>query len=246
MRAIYCPNICSQNNIQIKIEGDSFHHLQVARVKSGEELLLLDGKGKKNYSIVLEISKKYAVVEIQSIKDTERFHQICLAISTPKRDAFWDILKIAVEMGVPKIVPLISEYSQFEFSLSSDGERAQRVFESALAQSNNAFIPEISSSRQLDSFLNSEYELIWFFNSAGDFPHFAASPNELLTSSKAVSNLKSVVLIGPEGGFSKKEIEMILQCKKTVEIKLNLPIMRSPTAVSASLGYLLASYQSVL
>ena len=154
-------------------------------------------------------------------------HELSLAIAMPKKDAFEDILKLAVELGVREIFPLTSAYSQYEYEAS---ERVQRILESALVQSNNPFFPEIHPQQALSDFLISHTETIAFFNSREP-----ASPKGQETA------VKKTILIGPEGGFSTEEVNLISKYPKNLEIHLATPILRAPTAVASSIGYLLSS-----
>ncbi|RPJ77074.1 MAG: RsmE family RNA methyltransferase, partial [Alphaproteobacteria bacterium] len=132
MRAIYYPfDIVGENQI-ISVTGDSAKHLQVVRVKQGEDILILNGKGAKAYTRVESISKNQIELLVQQLVQDKHLHHISLAIATPKKDAFEDILKMAVELGVLNIHPLSSDFSQYEYG---ESERVQRILESALVQS---------------------------------------------------------------------------------------------------------------
>jgi len=226
LRAIYHAFADLFENSDILIEGESAHHLNVVRVKIDEMLLLLNGQGSIVTGKITALSKNQVSVKVQKVESFVRQHELSLAIANPKKDAFEDILKAAVELGVKNIYPLSSDFSQYDYVAS---ERVARVMESALIQSNNPFFPAVHSQQSLKEFLSTHQDQICFFNS---------KPSQE-TSVKA-GVIPKTILIGPEGGFSSGEISAILAFPKIQEIHLPTPILRAPTAVAASIGYLLA------
>ncbi len=227
MRAVFHSFDNVSDNETIVVTGDAAHHLNVVRIRVNEDLLLLNGKGSILTSKVLSVAKN--TIEIKVLK-SETFipkHQLSLAVAMPKKDAFEDILKMAVELGINEIYPLVSEYSQYEYAPS---ERVQRILESALIQSNNPFFPVIHEQRELGVFLKEHRETIVFFNSR---------PAEV--KKEQMQGPKKTILIGPEGGFSPEEVAAIGAYNSVLEIHLATPILRAPTAVASSVGYLLAT-----
>ncbi|MBC7713835.1 MAG: 16S rRNA (uracil(1498)-N(3))-methyltransferase [Rhizobacter sp.] len=227
MRAIFYPFEEQKVDDLVQVTGDSVHHLTVARVRENEKILLLNGKGQRLLGIIQAFSKKSIDIKITEAEECTPLHELSLAIAMPKKEAFEDILKMAVELGVTEIYPLTSDYSQYEYAPS---ERVQRILESALVQSNNPFLPKIHSEQILYDFLSMHTGTIAFFNS---------KISEKPTDNEITA--KKTILIGPEGGFSAEEIAAIVKYPKTQEIHLPTPILRAPTAVSAAIGFLLSS-----
>lgn len=228
MRAIFLNQEFKQNEQLITIEGDGAHHLNVVRVKNQEEILILNGRGQALKGRVVSIAKQNVDLEVVEFLEKKRTHELSLAIALPKKDAFEDIVKMAVEIGVKEIYPLTSKYSQYEYVPS---ERLERIVESALIQSNNYFSPKIFEQQTLDSFIANHQTPIWFFNSQG--------------SDQKVQNggIDHTILIGPEGGFSSEEVDLIRSFKnEVIEIMAPTPIMRAPTAFAVASGYLLSRF----
>jgi 16S rRNA (uracil1498-N3)-methyltransferase len=225
MRAVFLKEDLDVNQIK-SIIGDSAHHLNVVRSKENDEIILLNGNGKKGFAKIVSISKKEIIVNIERIEIAENNNKIELVFSTPKKDAFEDIIKFCVELGVNKIQPLSSKFSQFDFVAN---ERIDRLIESAMIQSNNLFWPEILPQIPLDKFLEVNELMFIYFSSR------PVKNNLALNSSEKVK-----ILIGPEGGFSPDESEKILLHKNVNLIHFNTPILRAPTAVATSIGYLLS------
>ncbi len=227
MRAVYNDfNFVDSGDVLI-ITGDAAHHLNVVRVKVQEVVLLMNGKGSIIHGEIQSISKTQVEIIIQKAMSFEPLHELSLAIANPKKDAFEDILKSAVELGIKHIYPLTSNFSQYDYAPS---ERIQRVLESALIQSNNPFFPVIHEQQTLLNFLNIHNETLVFFNSQNTY---SANKNN-------TDPLSKTILIGPEGGFSPNEVMDILKYQNVLEIHLSTPILRASTAVATSVGYLLA------
>lgn len=226
MRAIYYPFDKKGTLQTISVTGDSAKHLQVVRIKGNEEILVLNGKGGKALTRVGVISKNQIELLVEQFIECDSPHQISLAIGTPKKEAFEDILKMAVELGVLNIYPLTTVFSQYVYH---ESERIQRILESALVQSNNSFMPIVHSQIKLDIFLENLKIPLFFFNSR---------PSECEKVEKI--NGEKIVLIGPEGGFSSNEEALIYSKTNVFSIHLPTPILRAPTAVASSIGYLLS------
>lgn len=226
MRGIFHPYEDLTKDDVLVIEGERAHHLNVVRVKVQEVVKILNGKGKVARGVVKTISKNSISISILHLDHELPLHYLSLAIALPKKDAFEDILKMAVELGVEKIYPLKSEFSQYEYI---QNERIDRLLESALIQSNNSSFPIISGQQTLEQFLESYVGKVAFFNSQNSSISHLTQTSEL------------TILIGPEGGFSSKEIDQIRSRPEIIEIHLPTPILRAPTAVAASVGYLLST-----
>ncbi len=227
MRAIYYPFEVVTIDELITIDGESAKHLLVARVRIEEEILLLNGKGKKIVAKVISLQKKSIDLMVLIIDSAMPSHALRLALGMPKKDAFEDIIKISVELGIAEIYPLTTQFSQ---SIYQENERIHRILESALIQSNNLFFPIIHPQSNLLEYLSRmDNQDLAFFNSR---------PNT--KNDRENKCLFTSVLIGPEGGFSQEEEAQILSHKNVKSIHLPTPILRAPTAVASSIGYLLA------
>ena len=226
VRAIYYPFTKESDSKTILVTGESARHLQVVRVRVNEEILVLNGEGLTASTKVGNISKSEIELIVESIALANPTHEISLAIAMPKKEAFEDLLKMAIELGVRNIYPLSSEFSQYDYVAN---DRIERIIESALIQSNNPFSPKIHSQINLNAFLEQIEMPLYFFN----------SKNDQSGKAEKISGAKTV-LIGPEGGFSAGEVSQILKLPNAYSIHLPTPILRAPTAVASSIGYLLS------
>jgi len=219
MRALLQKEKLSETTLVV-ISGESAHHLNVVRVKVGDEILLINGMGEKSISIIESISKKEVIIKTGKIFSEQQKHQFGLE----------EILKMAVELGVSEIFPLSSKFSQMKYA---PNERFDRLIESAMIQSNNLFWPKIHEQLELTNFLTALDSPLFYFSS------IEASSNKKISQRTNLSS-KIVILIGPEGGFSPDEEQQISSQKNVTLIHFPTPILRAPTAVATSIGYLLS------
>lgn len=225
MRAIYLPHTATEKVIELS--GDKLHHLvHVVRIEQGEELLLLDGKGTRTLTVVKEFSKKTMRLEVKSSAISNDSHKLHLALGIPKKEALELALKHATELGVRKIFLVRAEYSQTKVP---EAERLHSILESALEQANAPFLPEIVTCNwgQLPW---GDYQSAVLMNSQQNQPQEAS---ELRRSSQVL------LIVGPEGGFSPQELNDFHTNKKIINLQLETPILRTPTAVATGLGFLL-------
>ena len=222
MRSILVPDSDISKDHLIEIQDEKFHHLKnVLRAKVDLEVLLLTGKGEGRIFKIVEITnKKISLVPVSELKKASPSHEIDIAIGKVKKDSLDLIIKQCCELGVRNIYVVNCEYAQC-YKINND--RIDRLIESAIEQSNNYFLPNLYEV----GFSDPPYELyqqIFLFS---------------LKRGKANSVLpgRSLLMIGPEGGFSEGEERQILALENTVAINFDMPILRATTAVPCALGY---------
>lgn len=223
MRAIYYKDLESLEK-SCELVDEKFHHLaKVLRVQVNDEVLFLDGLGRRRKSVIKEIQKKKIICDfIEEIKFEPKLDLYKVAIGKTKREALELSLKQLVEIGVSDIYIVESEFSQ-RYPLKI--ERLNKLIESALEQSNGSYLPTISEIR-FDELKNIEYKSLVYFSS------ISTQETKIELSDK--SNL---IVIGPEGGFSRTEELEISKFSNAHILNLKTNIMRAPTAVSFCLGY---------
>lgn len=225
MRASFQRDLELQESYSLK--GDSAHHLlNVVRIGSGEEILLLNGKGLRIKTLVSFLSKKELTLKLLEVLPSRPGPVMDLALGVPKKEALELSLKQAVELGFRKIYLIRSQYSQTRLP---DVERIESLLISALEQSNSAFLPEI-------------FNVAWNEIPLSGYGDILVLDSQNETQGKA--NLKKsecLLVVGPEGGFSPEELTLLHSWPKVRVINLPTPILRTPTAVAAGAGILLGS-----
>lgn len=215
---------CTFNDEEF-IEDEKFHHLKnVCRIKIEDEIVVLNGKGSICKYEVLSIEKrKIKIRKKESEIFVENYHNLTLLIAIPKKEYFEEIVRIAIECGVRKIVPIVTKYSQRNKDLL---KRIDKIIESAMIQSNNAYYIEITNELDLEKLDFKEYS---------QFLYYSTSKNEVEVENVSI-NEKIAIFIGPEGGLTSEEEEYIKSFNNSVVINLNIPIMKAITAVPVAIG----------
>lgn len=179
-------------------EEESKHIVRVLRMVVGEEILLLDGKGKLLTARIVEDHPKRCLVECvhleQKEKPEQEFH---LAIAPTKNlDRMeWMVEKI-VEIGATRLSFLQGDHSE---RVNLKLERLERVAISAMKQAQHDFLLQLDPLITVDTFMAQ------FPN--GGIAHCMDGEKSSLLS----VTLEGPVLIGPEGDFSKREVELALK-----------------------------------
>jgi len=239
----------------ITIEGSEAHHIKnVLRKKTGDAVFLFDGKGNEYKAEIVSIpcrgdfSRPASSVKLKIVtktkKDTEPKIKINLYQSIPKLKKFDFIIEKSTELGVSKIIPVISERTQFVIlSPANSGinsaknlkklNRWQKIALSASKQCGRTVVPEICSVTNFQDAVKSVCAGENPSKSISLIPWECEQKNTLKTvlqSNSLISNLLSLNLfIGPEGGFSNSEIE--LACKYgVIPVTLGKRVLRSETA----------------
>ena len=229
---------------QITITGDQAKYLSVVlRVKPGDPLTIFDGNGHKYECKIIKSHKKEIIAEQVSKEpySVESPVSITLAHGIAKGEKMDLIIQKSTELGVRKIIPVITERSQVKHT--DKLERWIKIATSASQQSGRDRIPEIEGTVSLEEFLYRQTRL----PDPSLIPLSPVSRQGIIFSEQAQDrNLKKVLsefkgtknitlLIGPEGGFSRDEVDIAVE-KGFTEASLGPRILRTETAPLAALS----------
>ncbi len=215
------------------------HAVKVMRHKPGDNIEIFDGKGRKYLAVIVRASG--GVMEgklVSGMDDLEPETQIELCFSLVSRQTVESILQHAVEIGVARFQPMITERTQYDLrgKWPEKLNRWRQVIVSACKQCGRAFIPEISAPAHFEDAVKS-----------ADIPSLVAFELEKKVSihdamDKILSRGEKRVrlFIGPEGGFTDKEIEAAVRCG-AVTFSLGKIILRADTACIAACAVILNS-----
>ena len=240
----------------ISIFGDDVNHIKnVLRMKPGTQIRVSikddvsdkkqlmdqsnqDVENKSFFGIIETISDNEVLVKIESQDKvgTELSNRIYLFQGLPKGDKMELIIQKAVELGVYQIIPVAMKNCVVkldEKKAASKVRRWQAISESAAKQSKRTVIPEIkmplSWKLALKEAENLDVVLVPYENERG-----MEATREIL---KGIEKGKSIgIFVGPEGGFSSEEIEMLAPTYH--RISLGRRILRTETAGLATLSML--------
>lgn len=179
-------------------ETTSKHIISVLRMKTSDSIWITDGIGNRYTAIIISESRKVCTVQIQS-KDVfnEPRPQTIIAISLLRNaNRFEWFLEKATEIGVKEIIPLLCERTEKQ---SFRYERMKQIVISAMLQSQQLYMPLLHQPQTLAKFLTgNHYGLKFIAHCSTDI-----EKRDL----RAQSAGPAVILIGPEGDFTLKEVQ---------------------------------------
>ncbi len=192
----------------------------VLRLKENEEVVLCDGLGKAAVAQIKKMDKKEIIFSVKSFLPISMSNKkITLYVALLKRDSFEWLLQKATEVGVDEIVPLISERT---IKMGMNEKRWQKIIKEAAEQSQSLVLPQLLPVQNLKDALKSKKGTAVFFDATG------AEINKVKIKDEVIS-----LFIGPEGGWTEKEVEM---CKDgSVQVcNLGESILRAETAATVA------------
>lgn len=181
---------------------ESKHCVKVLRMVEGDEIQLTNGRGLLCRARIVSADARACEVEIvQREQAPARNHYLHVAVAPTKNSARieWFVEK-AVEIGIDEITPIVCDHSE---RVSQNVNRLEKIITSAMKQSLKAYRPILNTPVRLLDFLKRPFEgqkLVCYCE--GDERTYL---QQLYTPGNPV-----LVLVGPEGDFSRAEIETAL------------------------------------
>ncbi len=223
---LYHPNSIVENSTNLLSKEHTHYVVNVMRLKRGSIINFFNIEGEWESEIVFLEKERAEVKFLKKVKEPQKKNKIELAVCLVKKNPMEIILQKATELGVSKIIPIISDRTEVK-ELNYD--RAKKIIIEATEQSNQMSPPEILKVVKLKDFLkNLDQTTKLLF---GD-----VNSKDYLSIEK-LKNLKSLtILIGPEGDFSPSEREFILSFSQVVPFTISKNILRSDTAVISAIS----------
>ncbi|MGA1226235.1 MAG: 16S rRNA (uracil(1498)-N(3))-methyltransferase [Tamlana sp.] len=221
MQLFYNPEI-TEDTTQFSFDREESRHIvKVLRKSVGDELYITNGNGWLFNAQVSVTNINKCTAEIISKKlQLKHQYNLHLAVAPTKmNDRYEWFLEKATEIGIDTITPIICDHSERKVIKT---ERFERILQSAMKQSLHCYLPKLNEAVSFNDFIKQDFR--------GDL--FIAHCEE--TDRKSLkSQLKPktdvTILIGPEGDFSVKEIEMALQ-NNFIPVTLGETRLRTETA----------------
>ncbi len=218
-----------------KIDGAEFNHMvKVMRIKQNEEFLLFDGEGRKALCSVEEISKKSLLFKIiEEYVVEENSNKVILAAAWTKAARRGFLFEKVVELEASELWLWYADYSQFPLP-SEDSETVSSwntQLISGVKQCLNPFLPKLRLFKSQKQMLEKAKEYNQLHVLTTD-----PAPNTVAYTAEYLSPQGTTVLvIGSEGGFSSKEIELFSDYNAQF-YTLGERILRYETAAILALG----------
>ena len=200
---------------------ESKHATKVLRKKEGDVLSFTDGKGNLYKAEITVADSRKCRLKVVSTEQKEKQHNYHLHIAiapTKNMDRFEWFLEKATEIGIDEITPIICSRSERKVIKT---ERCNRILLSAMKQSLKFHLPKLNEAISLNDFLKQDYEGAKYIAHCED-----GEKKELKIVNKTE---KYLILIGPEGDFSPKEIDLALH-NQFKAVSLGTSRLRTETA----------------
>ncbi len=199
--------------------GEEFHHaIRVDRFREGDEIRVLDGEGGVFRARIVSVDRKKRVARLEileALSSLDPPREVFLAVSVLRPERMRFLVEKATEVGVSRI-----RFLHFARSLerSVPAERLRRVAWEAVKQCGRSLPPELEGPQPLKTFIESVQEGLVVLDRDGAPPSAFRPPRDPVW-----------VVVGPEGGFTPGERQM-LEARGAVVLSLGNTVLRAETA----------------
>lgn len=218
-------------------DKENYHHIaKVMRAKTGENLLLVD-ENRIQYNVVIKnIDSQSITTKVVETKKSENHLKLNLVLmqSVLKTEAQSLVIQKATELGVKKIIPFISDNSVIKHDVACQKtSKWQKIANEAVKQCERVDFPIVSKTHTFKEIVEDKdcNIKIACVERANTEPLKACLQKINLTPKSQIA-----VIIGPEGGFSAKELNMLEENKEIHKVSLGKLILRAETAVITALS----------
>lgn len=206
----------------IELDSEESRHLaKVLRLKEGEIVHVINGKGSRFECKIISANPKKATLQIINEEKLNENFGLSIAAAPTKNLNRWEwFLEKSTELGVDTIYPLNTFHSERKLLKH---ERQERILIAAMKQSYKATLPQLIEIEKFERFIQKDYKGQKFI--AHCFEHL---PRKKLKE-VFVQNKPALVLIGPEGDFSESEVKQANDAGY-ISISLGKSRLRTETA----------------
>jgi 16S rRNA (uracil1498-N3)-methyltransferase len=226
----FIPSSQIKDNQAILRGNDRRHLVNVLRQGVGDEITVLNGKGQEYLAKIIRVDPEEVTAEL--LEETNRPAEpkvwLNLIQSLPKLDKFEWIIQKNTELGVSRFQPMITERSMVKLKEDFQGrkeERWRKIIQEAAEQSGRKIVPELAPVKSWDETLKGLEGDLTLIPWEGERER---SLKRILSEFNTVPE-RITIIIGPEGGFSQKEVDEAIQ-KGAVPVTLGPRILRTETA----------------
>ena len=223
---LYYPNSIVENTTNLLSKEHTHYLANVMRLKRGSNINFFNKEGEWKSEIIFLEKDRVEVKFLEKIRQANILSKVELAVCIVKKIPMDIILQKATELGVNKIIPIISERTEVK---ELNYERATKIIIEATEQSNQLSPPEISETIKLKDFLRNldESTKLLFAD---------VNSKESLKADDLKEYRSLCILIGPEGDFSPSERKAILESLTVKPFTISRNILRSDTAVISAIS----------
>ena len=200
MHLFYTPDIDPASSSYYLNEEESKHGIRVLRLTTNDQVELIDGKGNFFTAVIIDPHPKKTQLQIMSVKNefNKRNHYLHIAVAPTKNiERLEWFLEKATEIGIDEISLITCQRSERK---EAKTERLNKIITSAVKQSIKAYHPVLNETLPLNKMMATAFEGQKFIAHC--------EPGEKIQLKGSIElNGRYLVLIGPEGDFTPKEID---------------------------------------
>jgi len=221
MQLFYNSNI-NENTTQFSFEKEESRHIvKVLRKQVGDTLHITNGEG---WLFLAKISipniNKCTAEIVSKTQQPKRKYNLHLAVAPTKmNDRYEWFLEKATEIGIDTITPIICDHSERKIIKPA---RFERIIQSAAKQSLSCYLPKLNEAMAFKSFIKQDF-------SGQLYIAHCEETNKKSLKNELAPNQDITILIGPEGDFSIKEIELAIK-NKFIPVTFGDTRLRTETA----------------
>lgn len=228
----FYPELFEENQTVFFKDQENHHLTNVMRIKVGESIEIINGKGQLAQAVLEKIEKKSSSLVIKKVQTAQPpTDRIILAQAIPKLNRLDFIIEKCTELGVTEFWLFPSSRSDKKDFSENQLERIQTLMIAAIKQCGRLFLPKLSLLPPLKQWKNEHLPTLFFGDINPEAPLFLMKWKEIRPSNGAI------FCIGPEGGFTDEEDELLRQMGGH-GVKLHENILRTDTASIASIALL--------
>jgi len=200
---------------------ESKHIVKVLRKKEGDKIFITNGLGFLFESEIILASEKKCEVKIakETFQEPVAFYTHIAVAPTKMNDRLEWFLEKATEIGIHEITPIICDHSERKVYKI---DRAEKIIQAAMKQSLHYYLPKINEPISLSQFVKLNFE-------GQKFIAHCEETDKKSFKNEIKQKEKITILIGPEGDFSTKEINLAI-ANQFIPVTLGNTRLRTETA----------------
>lgn len=221
MQLFHNPDISNKTKLFSFNKEESKHIVKVHRKKIGDKLDITNGMGWLFTSKIIsaDINKCVVSIETKTLQPKKSYTLHLAVAPTKMNDRYEWFLEKATEIGIDNITPVICDHSERKIIKPL---RLEKILQSAMKQSLQCYLPKLNQVISFKEFIKQDFKGQLFIAHCNKTDRKSLK-NELIPKQDAT------ILIGPEGDFSVKEIEMATK-NKFIPVTLGETRLRTETA----------------
>ena len=215
-------------NLLSNLSAEQSHNIKnVMRLKPGDIISLFNATNGEWDVKIVNHNKENTEFKVEKLTKNKKLeNDLWLAFSPIKKNPLDFMIQKTTELGIQKFIPILSERTIVK---EINIDRSKKIIIEASEQSNRISVPEIENLEPFKNFLNK-------FPSNGSliFCDINCTKSDLKNILSKKSKGPICILVGPEGDFSEKERQLIIEKKEIFSLSLANNILRTETAAIAA------------